>query len=84
MGFNFAQCCEKSGQKEFDFEYGEDFGAHVQEYGPTFVKALVRYNPEDDKEMNQRQLARLKVLSEYCHKHNTKFLIEPWVLELNE
>ena len=82
--FKFAMCTEKSGQKEFDFEYGEDFGAHLEEYAPTFAKALVRYNPKDDKEMNKRQLSRLKVLSEYCQNKNLKFLIEPLVPALPE
>lgn len=78
-GYVFAMCTEKSGQKEFDFEYGKDFGAHLEEYGPTFAKALVRYNPEDDKEINKRQLGRLKELSDYCHSQKMKFLIEPLV-----
>lgn len=84
LGYNFAVCTEKSGQKEFDFEHGQEFSAHLDEYGPTFVKALVRYNPMDDKEMNKRQLARLKTLSEYCHKNNLKFLIEPLVPAMPE
>ena len=80
----FAVCTEKSGQKEFDFEYGEEFGAHLKEYGPTFAKALVRYNPKDDKAMNARQLEKLKILSDYCHGHGLKFLIEPLVTALPE
>lgn len=80
----FAVCTEKSGQKEFDFEYGEEFGAHLKEYGPTFAKALVRYNPKDDKAMNVRQLEKLKILSDYCHAHGLKFLIEPLVAALPE
>ena len=53
---------EKSGQNEFDFEYGDDFGAHILEFDPTFTKVLVRYNPEGDREMNAEQAARLKRL----------------------
>jgi myo-inositol catabolism protein IolC len=56
---------EKSGQDEFDFEYGEDFAKHIDSLRPTFCKVLVRYNPESDKEMNQRQAARLRRLSDY-------------------
>ena len=36
---------EKSGQDEFDFEYGEDFARHIEAFDPTFCKVLVRYNP---------------------------------------
>jgi 5-dehydro-2-deoxygluconokinase len=58
---------EKSGQNEFDFEYGEDFAAHIEAFRPTFCKVLVRYNPEDNKTLNRRQAARLKRLSDYLH-----------------
>lgn len=79
-GFVFAVCTEKSGQKEFMFEHGEDFGKYLQDINPTFAKALVRYNPEDpDTEMNKRQLATLKELGDYCHENGFKFLIEPLI-----
>jgi 5-dehydro-2-deoxygluconokinase len=58
---------EKSGQEEFDFEYGEEFAKHIEAFHPTFCKVLVRYNPEGDRALNQRQAARLKRLSEYLH-----------------
>lgn len=32
---------EKRGQEEFEFEYGEDFERHIEEFNPTFAKALV-------------------------------------------
>src|SRR5215470_14647059 len=56
---------EKSGQEEFDFEYGEDFARHIEAFDPTFCKVLVRYNPEGDRALNQRQAGRLKRLSAY-------------------
>src|SRR5215469_1202208 len=59
---------EKSGQEEFDFEYGEDFARHIEAFHPTFCKVLVRYNPEGDKALNVRQSARLKRLSDYLHQ----------------
>src|SRR4249920_1924988 len=48
---------EKSGQDEFDFEYGEDFGRHIEAFQPTFCKVLVRYNPEGNADLNARQRA---------------------------
>jgi myo-inositol catabolism protein IolC len=45
---------EKSGQDEFDFEYGERFARHIEAFDPTFCKVLVRYNPEGDRALNQR------------------------------
>jgi myo-inositol catabolism protein IolC len=75
-GLVFAMPVEKSGQDEFDFEYGQDFGAHIEEFDPTFVKVLVRYNPQADAGMNQRQSARLKELSDWLHERGRKFLFE--------
>ena len=64
-GYFTAMTTEKSGLDEFDFEYGEDFGKHLEAFHPTFSKVLVRYNPEGDSAMNKRQAARLKRLSDY-------------------
>ena len=76
----YTSCCpaEKSGQDEFDFEYGEDFGNHIEAFHPTFCKVLVRYNPEGDQTLNRRQSARLKRLSEYLHsgKSRSRFMFE--------
>jgi 5-dehydro-2-deoxygluconokinase len=69
-GFTFACPAEKSGQEEFDFEYGEDFAAHIEAIHPTFCKVLVRYNPESDPELNRRQAERLKRLSDYLQSAN--------------
>ena len=66
-GYSTACPAEKSGQDEFDFEYGEDFAKHIDTFKPTFCKVLVRYNPEGDKSLNQRQTARLKRLADYVH-----------------
>jgi 5-dehydro-2-deoxygluconokinase len=68
---------EKSGQDEFDFEYGEDFGRHIETFDPTFCKVLVRYNPEGDQALNARQASRLHRLSEYLRSQSqSRFLFE--------
>jgi myo-inositol catabolism protein IolC len=66
-GYLTACPAEKSGQDEFDFEYGEDFAKHIEAFHPTFCKVLVRYNSEGNKDLNRRQAARLRRLSEYLH-----------------
>jgi myo-inositol catabolism protein IolC len=66
-GYATACPAEKSGQEEFDFEYGDDFAAHIESFRPTFCKVLVRYNPEGDQALNRHQSARLKRLSDYLH-----------------
>jgi 5-dehydro-2-deoxygluconokinase len=75
-GLTFAMPVEKSGQEEFDFEYGEDYPKHIEEFKPTFVKVLVRYNPEGDTIINRRQLQRLKSLSNYLQSIKKLFLFE--------
>jgi myo-inositol catabolism protein IolC len=71
-----AVSVEKSGQDEFDFVYGDDFAQHIETIQPTFAKVLVRYNPEGDRAMNQRQTQRLKRLSDYLHQSQCLFLFE--------
>jgi myo-inositol catabolism protein IolC len=76
-GLKLAMPVEKSGQNEFDFEYGAEFGAHIEQFNPDFSKVLVRYNPDDpDTEMNERQLGRLKELADWLHANGRKFLFE--------
>jgi 5-dehydro-2-deoxygluconokinase len=76
-GYTTACPAEKSGQEEFEFEYGEDFAQHIEAFHPTFCKVLVRYNPEGDAALNRRQSARLKRLSDYLLSENCSlFLFE--------
>jgi myo-inositol catabolism protein IolC len=75
-GLKLAMPVEKSGQDEFDFEYGDDFPEHIEKFDPDFNKVLVRYNPDDDDEMNRRQLERLKRLADWLHDNGRKFLFE--------
>lgn len=75
-GIVFAMPAEKSGQDEFDFEYDEAFGDHIEDFDPTFCKVLVRSNTDWDPEMNRRQFERLKRLSDWLHERDRKFLFE--------
>jgi 5-dehydro-2-deoxygluconokinase len=76
-GYTTACPAEKSGQEEFDFEYGENFAKHIESFHPTFCKVLVRYNPEGDRALNRQQAARLKRLSDYLHTAGrSKFMFE--------
>ncbi len=75
-GLKLAMPVEKSGQNEFDFQYDDQFGDHIERYDPDFSKVLVRLNPDGDSEMNERQLGRLKRLADWLHEHDRKFLFE--------
>ena len=75
-GLLFSMPVEKSGQDEFDFQYGEDFGAHIERFDPDFAKVLVRYNPDGDTAMNARQAGRLKQLADWLHEDDRKLLFE--------
>ena len=75
-GLKLAMPVEKSGLDEFDYEYGEQFGEHIEKFDPDFTKVLVRYNPDGDAEMNRRQNERLKRLADWLHDNDRKFLFE--------
>jgi myo-inositol catabolism protein IolC len=75
-GITLAMPAEKSGQEEFEFQYDEDFAAHIVEFDPTFCKVLVRYNPEGDVELNRRQAARLAKLSDWLSGEPYHFMFE--------
>jgi 5-dehydro-2-deoxygluconokinase len=76
-GYVTACPAEKRGQAEFDFEYGDDFARHIEQFNPTFCKVLVRYNPEGDQALNQRQADRLRRLSEYLgDEGGSRFMFE--------
>jgi len=75
-GLKLAMPVEKSGQNEFDFQYDDEFGDHIESFDPDFSKVLVRYNPAGDAEMNARQTKRLKRLSDWLHENDRKFLFE--------
>lgn len=75
-GLKLAMPVERSGQNVFDFEYGEDFGEHIERFDPDFSKVLVRYNPAGDRAENDEQLAKLKRLSDWLTQRNRKFLFE--------
>lgn len=74
--YNVILTTEKSGQKEFSFEYEDAFMKHIEKYKPTFVKALIHYNPNNDPLSKMRQQQKLEILSNYCHENCYKFLLE--------
>ena len=76
QGLKLAMPAERSGQPTFDFQYGDDFGAHIERYNPDFTKVLVRYNPDGDAAANEEQLGKLKRLSDWLKAHERKFLFE--------
>jgi myo-inositol catabolism protein IolC len=76
-GYTTACPAEKSGQAEFDFEYGDGYAQHIEAFDPTFCKVLVRYNPEGDRTSNRRQAERLRRLSEYLEgRGRSRFMFE--------
>jgi 5-dehydro-2-deoxygluconokinase len=75
-GYITCMPAEKSGQAEFQFAYGEQYATEIERFKPTFVKALVRYNPEDDEALNLRQAARLKELGDTAHIQGRYFMFE--------
>jgi 5-dehydro-2-deoxygluconokinase len=84
-GYWTACPAERSGLAEFDFEYGEDFAKHIESFQPSFCKVLVRYNPEGNAALNERQAVRLKLLSDYLHaRSRSLYMFELLVPAENE
>ncbi len=76
IGIKYAAPVEKSGQKVFDFEYGDAFGEKIIEVDADFIKILVRWNPNDDIETREVQGKRIKILSDWIEENERKFLLE--------
>jgi 5-dehydro-2-deoxygluconokinase len=75
-GLVLAMPAERSGQPMFDFQYGDEFGEHIERFDPDFTKVLVRYNPDGDRNDNREQLSKLRTLSDWLHGSDRKFLFE--------
>ena len=76
-GLKLAMPVEKSGQNEFDFEYGEDFARpHREASTRTSPRCWSVTTPTTTRTSNERQLGRLKRLADWLHANGRKFLFE--------
>jgi myo-inositol catabolism protein IolC len=71
-----AMPVEKSGQRLFTLQYGDDTEAHIEEFTPDYVKVLVRMNPADSAADTEQQLAGLAALSTLLTARGTPFIYE--------
>lgn len=78
-GYKTILTTEKSGETDFVLQY-PDFQTHIKHYSPTFAKALIRYNPEDDDDFKSGQLLHLKRLEDYCQAVGQKMLVEVLII----
>ncbi|HWD69231.1 MAG TPA: DUF2090 domain-containing protein [Solirubrobacteraceae bacterium] len=76
QGLQFVIPAERSGQPEFIFEHGDGFAQAIVQAGPDAVKALVRYNPAGDAELNARSRTQLSRLQAYLRDSDTRFMLE--------
>jgi myo-inositol catabolism protein IolC len=72
----FVIPAEQSGKPEFMFEHGDGFQEAIEQAAPDAVKALVRYNPAGDGELNARSRAQLIALQDYLRDTNIRFMLE--------
>src|SRR5262249_60735899 len=75
-GVVLAMPVERGGRAEFEFEFGDEFWLHIEQFDPPFAKVLVRYNPEGDRALNLRQADRLRRLSDWLRRRGRKLLFE--------
>jgi 5-dehydro-2-deoxygluconokinase len=66
---------EASGRRDFAFE-SPDWRERLDELDPAWAKALVRYNPEGDRRLNERQLRSLVHLSDHCRSTGRSLMLE--------
>jgi myo-inositol catabolism protein IolC len=72
----FVIPAEQSGKPEFIFEHGDRFQEAIEQAAPDAVKALVRYNPAGDRELNARSRAQLNALQDFLRETNIRFMLE--------
>jgi myo-inositol catabolism protein IolC len=75
-GYVVAMPVEASGHDVFQFDYGENFRAHIEAFDPDYAKVLVRWNPEGDLADNERQASRLRELSAWLADTGRRLLFE--------
>ncbi len=75
-GLTVAMPVEKSGQRLFALEYGDDTPAHIEAFDPSYVKVLVRMNPDDDPDDTAAQLQGLAGLSRLLGESDRAFIYE--------
>lgn len=83
-GFITILTTEKSGQNIVEFEYGEEFGRHIEKFKPEFTKTLIKFNAEDPPDAREKQKRHIKILNDFSHENNYKFLLEALVLPTEE
>ena len=74
-GIRFAVPLEESGRDELALE-SSAWRERLAELDPAWAKILVRYNPDGDGAMNERQRAILADVSEHCRITHRGFMLE--------
>lgn len=74
-GVTVAVCAERSGQEVVAFEY-PDWQAHIAAIDPDYVKVLIRYHPDGDRDGNRTQQVRLAMLGEFLTTQRARYLLE--------
>jgi myo-inositol catabolism protein IolC len=75
-GFELAMPVEVSGSNRLAFEYGDQFGEHIEAFDPDWVKVLVRFNPADPGELQHAQTVTLRQLHDWVTAHQRRWLLE--------
>jgi myo-inositol catabolism protein IolC len=75
-GVRVAMPVERADRDLFEFEYGDDFKAHIERFQPDYAKVLVRFNPEGNPGDNDLQLSRLRRLAAFLEDSPTQLMFE--------
>src|SRR5438067_648866 len=74
-GVRVAVPVEESGQDVLAWEHG-DWRNRLEALDPAWAKVLVRYQPDGEADVNRRQRAKLRELSQYCRDRGRASMIE--------
>ena len=75
-GLTLAMPAEKSGQNEFDFEYGDDFGAHIEKFDPDSRRSSSATTPTTRPSSTSASSSASSAWPTGCTRHDRKFLFE--------
>jgi myo-inositol catabolism protein IolC len=75
-GIGVAMPVEVSGQRELRYLCDGHPERIIDDYGPDYVKVLIRYNPGGDAAMNARQRARLRELASLLDGRPQQLMLE--------
>lgn len=75
-GLHLAMPVEASRSRILEFQYGDEFAQHIEDFDPDIVKVLVFHNPADADDRIATQVELLRTVSRWARKNDKPFMLE--------